>query len=99
MDVRLAPARVAGADYGVMARHAGLQGPDGVRGEVLRLEGWVQVSQVRALHALCVAGWGISLGVTQDDRRALADGRRLPVLALYFGHVDGRDASRAVDGA
>ena len=56
-----------------------LQGPDGVR-EMLRLEGRVQASQVSALHALCVAGWGISLGVTQDDRRALADGRLLPVL-------------------
>jgi DNA-binding transcriptional LysR family regulator len=37
-------------------------------------------SQVTALHALCVAGWGISVVVSQDDRRALDDGRLLPVL-------------------
>ena len=37
-------------------------------------------SQVTALHALCVAGWGISVVVSDDDRRALADGRLLPVL-------------------
>lgn len=39
-----------------------------------------QASQVTALHALCVAGWGISVVVSDDDRRALADGRLLPVL-------------------
>ena len=48
--------------------------------QVLRLEGRVQASQVTALHALCVAGWGISMGVSEDDRQALADGRLLPVL-------------------
>lgn len=37
-------------------------------------------SQVTALHALCVAGWGISVVVSDDDRRALVDGRLLPVL-------------------
>jgi len=56
-----------------------LQGPAGER-ETLRLEGRVQASQVTALHALCVAGWGISLGVSDDDQKALADGRLLPVL-------------------
>lgn len=40
----------------------------------------VLASQVTALHALCVAGWGISVLVSDDDRRALADGRLLPVL-------------------
>jgi DNA-binding transcriptional LysR family regulator len=40
----------------------------------------VQASQVTALHALCVAGWGISVVVSDDDRRALADGRLLAVL-------------------
>ena len=63
--------------------HAGdlleLQGPGGER-QTLRLEGRVQATQVTALHALCVAGWGISMGVSEDDRRALADGRLLPVL-------------------
>ncbi|MEO6018568.1 MAG: LysR family transcriptional regulator [Polaromonas sp.] len=64
--------------------HAGvdlleLHGPNG-GSEVLRLEGRVQATQVTALHALCVAGWGISMGVSEDDRQALADGRLLPVL-------------------
>ena len=43
----------------------------------------VQASQVTALHALCVAGWGISVVVSEDDRRALADGRLLPVLPQW----------------
>lgn len=55
-----------------------LQGPGGER-QVVRLEARVQ-AQVTALHALCVAGWGIGLGVSEDDRQALADGRLLPVL-------------------
>lgn len=55
-----------------------LQGPDGAR-QTLRLEPRVH-AQVTALHALCLAGWGVSLGVSEDDRRALADGRLLPVL-------------------
>jgi DNA-binding transcriptional LysR family regulator len=56
-----------------------LTGPDG-EVQTLRLEGRAQASQVTTLHALCVAGWGISMGVSQDDRKALADGRLLPVL-------------------
>ena len=56
-----------------------MQGPGGER-RSLRLEGRVQASQVTALHALCVAGWGISIVVSDDDRRALDDGRLLPVL-------------------
>ncbi|CAN5391245.1 LysR family transcriptional regulator [soil metagenome] len=56
-----------------------LQGPAGER-QALRLEGRVQASQVSALHALCVAGWGIGMAVSDDDRKALADGRLLPVL-------------------
>ena len=40
-------------------------------------------SQVTALHALCVEGWGISVVVSDDDRRALADGRLVPVLAQW----------------
>lgn len=43
----------------------------------------VQASQVTALHALCVAGWGISVVVSEDDRRALADGRLLAVLPQW----------------
>ncbi|MFI5447946.1 LysR family transcriptional regulator [Polaromonas sp. UC242_47] len=56
-----------------------LQNPAGER-ETLRLAARVQASQVTALHALCVAGWGLSVVVSEDDRRALADGRLLPVL-------------------
>lgn len=55
-----------------------LQGTGGER-QLVRLEARVQ-AQVTALHALCVAGWGIGLGVSEDDRQALADGRLLPVL-------------------
>lgn len=40
----------------------------------------VQASQVTALHSLCEQGWGISIVVSDDDRRALADGRLVPVL-------------------
>jgi DNA-binding transcriptional LysR family regulator len=56
-----------------------LHGPDGER-QTVRLEGRVQATQVTALHAMCVAGWGLSILVSADDRRALADGRLLPVL-------------------
>ncbi len=56
-----------------------LQGPHGEQ-QTVRLEGRVQASQVTALHALAVAGWGLHLGVSEDDRQALADGRLLPVL-------------------
>lgn len=56
-----------------------LQGPDGEH-QTVRMQGRVQATQVTALHALCVAGWGISMVVSDDDRRALADGRLLPVL-------------------
>jgi DNA-binding transcriptional LysR family regulator len=56
-----------------------LQGPDGERRRVW-LKARVQATQVTALHALCVAGWGISVVVSDDDRRALADGRLLPVM-------------------
>lgn len=56
-----------------------LLGADGER-ETLRLQGRVQASQVTALNALCVAGWGIAIGVSQDDHQALQEGRLLPVL-------------------
>lgn len=41
----------------------------------------MQASQITVIHALCLAGWGISQGVSEDDRRALVDGRLLPTLA------------------
>jgi len=56
-----------------------LQGPGGER-RAVQLQARVQATQVTALHALCVAGWGISVVVSDDDRRALADGRLLPVM-------------------
>ena len=56
-----------------------LRGPGGAV-ERVQVMTRVQASQVTVLHSLCVAGWGISVVVTDDDRRALADGRLLPVL-------------------
>lgn len=56
-----------------------LSGPNGELASV-KVTVRVQASQVTALHSLCVAGWGISVVVSEDDRRAVADGRLLPVL-------------------
>ncbi|MDZ7937841.1 MAG: LysR family transcriptional regulator [Rhodoferax sp.] len=76
-----------------LAQHAWLGGrPSGSGLETLHLHttdgeratiqvtGRVLASQVTTLHALCVAGWGISVVLSDDDRRALADGRLVPVL-------------------
>ena len=46
----------------------------------VKVSGRVQASQVTTLHALCVAGWGISVMVSEDERRAIADGRLVPLL-------------------
>jgi LysR family transcriptional regulator, transcriptional activator for aaeXAB operon len=56
-----------------------LIGPDGER-FATKLQVSVQASQVTILHSLCVAGWGISAVVSDDDRRAIHDGRLVPVL-------------------
>lgn len=56
-----------------------LQGPGGAQ-HTVQLEGRVQATQVSALHALCLAGWGICIAVRQEDFQALADGRLVPVL-------------------
>ncbi|MES2508847.1 MAG: LysR family transcriptional regulator [Pseudomonadota bacterium] len=56
-----------------------LTGPGGDK-QVLRFEARVHASQVTAMHALCVAGWGIGIAVSQEDQQALADGRLVPVL-------------------
>lgn len=56
-----------------------LTGPDGTQ-QQLRFEARVHASQVTGLHALCVAGWGIGMAVSQEDQQALADGRMVPVL-------------------
>jgi DNA-binding transcriptional LysR family regulator len=76
-----------------LARHDWLGGrPQGPAQELLQLHrsdgqvAQVQVhsrasaTQVTALHSLCVAGWGVSIVLSDDDRRALADGRLVPVL-------------------
>ncbi len=54
----------------------------GPQGEVVSvaLSARVQATQVSALHALCVAGWGICMAVRQEDFQALADGQLVPVL-------------------
>lgn len=54
-------------------------GPQGTR-ESLRLEARVLSTQVTALQALAEAGWGLFVAVADDARRALADGRLVPVL-------------------
>lgn len=59
-----------------------LTGPGGETVEVA-VTARVHASQVTALHALCVAGWGISVVVSEDDRRALHDGRLVPVLPQW----------------
>lgn len=56
-----------------------LHGPGGAR-QTVQLEGRVQATQVSALHALCMAGWGICMAVRTEDFQALADGRLVPVL-------------------
>ncbi|WP_295953833.1 LysR family transcriptional regulator [Rhodoferax sp.] len=56
-----------------------LMGPGGAQ-QTVQLEGRVQATQVSALHALCLAGWGICMAVRTEDFQALADGRLVPVL-------------------
>ena len=56
-----------------------LIGPDGER-FATKLQVCVQASQVTILHSLCIAGWGISAVVSDDDRKAIHDGRLIPVL-------------------
>lgn len=59
-----------------------LLGPDGSRQRV-QLESQIQATQVSALHALAIAGWGITMVVGIDDRQALAEGRLVPVLPSW----------------
>lgn len=56
-----------------------LQGPAGER-ESVRLGARVLASQVTALQALAVAGWGLFIAVAEDARQALAAGQLVPVL-------------------
>jgi len=62
-----------------------LHGLNGLKGEhcTVQLRGRVQASQVSALHAMCVEGWGICVAVRQEDFQALADGRLVPVLPQW----------------
>ena len=55
------------------------QGALGEREEV-RVEPRLLASQVTALQALAVAGWGLYVGMTDDVRQAMAEGRLAPVL-------------------
>ncbi|MEI2705415.1 MAG: LysR substrate-binding domain-containing protein, partial [Ilumatobacteraceae bacterium] len=81
-----APADLAAHDWlggrpgGGGAEVLELTAHDGRR-ETVRVESRVAASQAAALHALCLAGWGISAGISEDDARALADGRLVPVLS------------------
>ncbi|MES2190072.1 MAG: LysR substrate-binding domain-containing protein [Pseudomonadota bacterium] len=56
-----------------------LLGPNGEQ-QQLRFEARVHASQVTGLNALCVAGWGIGVAVSQEDQQALDRGLLLPVL-------------------
>ncbi len=59
-----------------------LTGPGGSQ-ELVRLQARARANQISALHALCVQGWGIGVGVSDDDRAALADGRLVAVLPQW----------------
>lgn len=66
-----------------------LSGPSGQL-ERLRVEGRARANQVSTLHALCIAGWGIHIGVGFSDRQALAEGRLLAILPDW--HLSGMPA-------
>lgn len=55
------------------------QDAQGKREEV-RVEPRLLASQVTALQAMAVAGWGLYVGMTDDVRQAMAEGRLAPVL-------------------
>lgn len=73
---------LGGRPFGSAQETLQLTGPDGAV-EQVSVTARVQASQVTALHALCVAGWGISMVVSEDDHRAVADGRLVPVLPQW----------------
>lgn len=64
---------------GASTRHLQLSGPDKANIDI-KLPVRIRATQVTALHALCVAGWGISIAVSEDDRRALENGSLVPIL-------------------
>ncbi|BBB63412.1 hypothetical protein UNDKW_5139 [Undibacterium sp. KW1] len=64
---------------GASTRYLQLSGPDKANIE-MKLPVRIRATQVTALHALCVAGWGISIAVSEDDHQALANGSLVAVL-------------------
>jgi len=60
-------------------RHLQLSGPGKTRVE-MKVPVNIKASQVTALHALCLAGWGLSIAVSEDDHQALANGSLVAVL-------------------
>jgi len=79
------PGELAGHDWlGLPPRGSAVdmlsfQNAQGEREEV-RAEPRLLASQVTALQALAVAGWGLYVGMTDDVRQAMAEGRLAPVL-------------------
>jgi DNA-binding transcriptional LysR family regulator len=78
------PAELAGHDWlGLPPRGAAdtlsFQGLQGEREEV-RVEARLFASQVTALQAMAVSGWGLYVGMADDVRQPMAEGRLAPVL-------------------
>jgi DNA-binding transcriptional LysR family regulator len=79
------PGELAGHDWlglpprGSAVETLSFQGAQGEREEV-RVEPRLLASQVTALQAMAVAGWGLYVGMTDDVRQAMAEGRLAPVL-------------------
>ncbi|MBU7576411.1 MAG: LysR family transcriptional regulator [Hydrogenophaga sp.] len=79
------PGELAGHDWlglpprGTAVDTLSFQGLQGEREEV-RVEARLLASQVTALQAMALAGWGLYVGMADDVRQALAEGRLAPVL-------------------
>lgn len=79
------PVDLAGHDWLGLPPRSGavdvlsFQGPQGTREEV-RAEPRLLASQVTALQAMAVAGWGLYVGMADDVRQPMAEGRLAPVL-------------------
>lgn len=79
------PGELAGHDWlglpprGTAVDTLSFQGPQSEREEV-RVEARLLASQVTALQAMAQAGWGLYVGMADDVRQALAEGRLAPVL-------------------
>lgn len=79
------PGELAGHDWlglpprGTVVDTLSFQGLKGEREEV-RVEARLLASQVTALQAMAVAGWGLYVGMSDDVRQAMAEGRLAPVL-------------------